>query len=188
MPVQAGQSSPKDCAGPPPSPSQALTAQRARRSPLAEGSRWGASQKSTAAEGFQAEWTADWAAEVAWGWKITDKSWDTEKQHKAINNRSKFRSVRILDDPTSPGAGAHPASHSSGQTCSRAQPATYTGQSRLFSTVHTAGAARHSTARPHTLPSLRSHLRGWYVAVLILRGQWLTLSILSTVLLRGLAR
>lgn len=30
----------------------------ARRSPLAEGSGWGASQKNTAAAGFQAEWTA----------------------------------------------------------------------------------------------------------------------------------
>lgn len=56
---QAGQSSPTGTA--PASlkpPSQALSAQRARRSPLAEGSRWGASRKSTAAEGFQAEWTA----------------------------------------------------------------------------------------------------------------------------------
>lgn len=106
----------QETAPPPRSPSQALSAQRAWKSPLAEGSRWGAPQRSTAAEGCPAEWTAGWAAEVAWGWKITDESWGTEKQHKAINNRSKFRSVRILGDPTSPGAGAPPASHSSGQT------------------------------------------------------------------------
>lgn len=49
------------------------------------------------------------ATEAAWVGKDTDKSWGTEKQHKAINNRSEFRSVRVLGDPTSPGAGAHPA-------------------------------------------------------------------------------
>lgn len=46
-----------------------------------------------------------WATEAAWGWKDTDKSWGTKKQHKAINNRSEFRSVRDLGDPTFPGAG-----------------------------------------------------------------------------------
>lgn len=130
-----------------------------------------------------------WAADAAWGWKDTDKSRGTEKQHKAINNRSKFISVRVLGDPTSPGAGVHPAPRSSGQTLLQGTAChTHTGQSGLFCTVHTAGAACHSTTRPRTLPSLRSHLRGRCVAVLILGGLGLTLSILGTVLLKGLAR
>lgn len=79
---QAGQSSPTGTVPVPSFPlSWALSSPRAGKRPLAEGSRWGASQKSTAAEGFQAEWTA-------LGWKDTDKSWGTEKQHKAINNRN----------------------------------------------------------------------------------------------------
>lgn len=119
-------------------------------------------RRDTATQGSQPKITA-------LGVEDTDQSWGSKKQHKAINNRSKFRA---MGDPYFLGLGGT-QHRNRGQSVAPAR-----ARSRRAPQYHLITRTR----------GLWSHLRGWGVAMLVLRGQGWTLGVGGTVVLRGWAQ
>lgn len=97
--------------------------------------------------------------------------------------------MRVLDDPTiSWGWGTPSPQQLRADTApGPSQPHSHRGGA--FSFPLSAWQAEDTTAPPDcALQSFQSHLWGRCVAVPVLRGLWLTLSILGTILVRGQAQ